>query len=132
MSQCDFFVSFVVDRSGKSLGKAAAVDKDHRRTVRPDQLDQARVNRRPDGGDARLQIPLASFAGLFLRLCLSELRHVFDRDFDGDVELSFPAGFNNRHVSRSDGRIVVRIADCRFKVLAAEQSGNFVKGALRG
>ena len=38
----------LVERAGQALGEPPAVDEDQRRAVRADQLEQPRVNRRPD------------------------------------------------------------------------------------
>ena len=42
------FAGQLVQRAGEPLGQAAAVDEDQRRAVRANQLEQPRVDRRPD------------------------------------------------------------------------------------
>ena len=67
----------LVQPQRQPLGEAAVVDEDDRRAVRADELDERRVDRRPDR--ARLPALLATLA--------ARLAHVLDRDDDLEVEL---------------------------------------------
>ena len=72
----------LVQRRRQPLGDAPAVDEDQRRVVRAHQLEQPRMDRRPDRrarGRWRRR-PARDLLGL------AHLRHVLDRHFDGQVE----------------------------------------------
>ena len=68
----------LVERRREPLGDAPAVDEDQRRAVRADQLEEPRVDRRPDRGAHRSLRRRA--ARDFHRL--ADPRHVLDRHFD--------------------------------------------------
>ena len=75
----------LVQPLGEPLGEPAAVGEDDRRAVRPDQLEQARVDRRPD---ARAHVAERDrSAGLLVgREDLAEPGHVLDGDDDLELE----------------------------------------------
>ena len=50
----DLFLGQLVQPQGEPLGEPAVVDEDDRRAVRPDELEQRRVDRRPDRARVRL------------------------------------------------------------------------------
>ena len=86
-----FAVGELVQPFGEALGSAPVVDEDDRRGVFLDQLQQLRVDRRPDRAHmsarldfARLRRPVLARIGRRPRI-----RHVIDRHDDLDVEV-FP------------------------------------------
>ena len=81
----------LVQRRRQSLGEPAAVHEDQRRAMRADQLQQARMNRRPDRRSRRTRGGrTAGDAGR-----LADLRHVLDRHFDLERELLLLAGVDD-------------------------------------
>src|SRR5207248_3648154 len=77
VSARDFLLGELVEAQREPRGQAAVVDEDDRRAVRADELDERRVDRRPDR--TRLPALLATLA--------ARLAHVVDRDDDLEVEL---------------------------------------------
>ncbi len=58
------FAGQLVQRAGQPLGQTAAVDEDERRSVRADQLDEPRVDRRPDRRAGGIRRPMSNgFSG---------------------------------------------------------------------
>ncbi len=78
----DLFLRELVEAQREPLGEAAVVDEDDRRAVRPDELEQRRVDR-PDGRPDR--VALARLAHVVD--ADDELAHVVDRHDDLEVEL---------------------------------------------
>ncbi len=87
----------LVERGRQTLGEPPAVDEHDRRTVRPHQLEQARMDRRPDRA-AREGIGghLAEGVADCRRERLSEPRHVLDRHLDAQVEGLLRSGVDDR------------------------------------
>ena len=79
----DLLAGRFVQGPGEPLRQAPAVGEDHRRPVRADELDQARVDRRPDRAARRAGRgrPRGDLVEL-----LAELRHVLDRHLDRQLE----------------------------------------------
>ena len=107
----------LVEPLGEPLGEAAAVGEDDRAAMAPDELEDPRVDRRPD---ARPQVAARRrAAGLLLeRQDLAHRRHVVDRDDDLEVERLARPGID-------DGDVAVR-AD------AAQEPGDRLERPLRG
>ena len=84
----------LVQRAGQPLGQPAAVDEDQRRAVRANQLEQPRVDRRPDRRP-RVADRRGSARDLVTRL--RQPRHVLDRHFDGQRERLLRAGVDDGH-----------------------------------
>ena len=73
----------LVERAGQPLGQPPAVDEEQRRPVRADQLEQPRMNRRPD----RRRAPAAATRGpLGTATGRPRLRHVLDRHLDAQLQ----------------------------------------------
>ena len=72
------FAGQLVERAGEALGQPAAVDEDQRRAMRANQLEQPRVNGRPDRRPrvADRRRPARDVVGR------RQPRHVFDRHLD--------------------------------------------------
>ena len=72
----------LVERARQPLGDAPAVDEDQRRAMRLDELEQARVDRRPD------RRPHGTLRRRAARdvLGLADARHVLDRHLDRQLE----------------------------------------------
>ncbi len=75
----------LVDRTREPLRKPSRVDEDQCRRVRANELEQSRMNGRPDGRRARTE---RRGSALDLRL-RRQLGHVLDRDFDLSVSFFF-------------------------------------------
>ena len=92
----------LVQALGETLAEAARVREDDRAPVLPDQLEDPRVDRRPDA-DPRLGSGGRASGLLVERKELAGLRHVLDRDDHLEVERLPAAGVDDRHVAvRSD------------------------------
>ena len=81
----------LVDRAGKPLGQPPAVDEDQRRAVRANELDEPRMDRRPD---RRRRSPSAG--PLATLDDLAEPRHVLDRHLDRELDRPPHAGVDDR------------------------------------
>ena len=83
----------LVECASEAFGNAPAVDEDERRAVRPNELEEPRVNRRPDGwprvADRRRS------AGDVVRR--RQPCHVFDRYLDRQAERLSCAGIHDGH-----------------------------------
>jgi hypothetical protein len=87
-------VGELVESHRQALGGAAVVDEDDRRAVRADQLEQLRVDRRPDPARGRGG---AVAGGRIDHLRLrGGLAHVLDRHVDAQVERLAHAGVDDR------------------------------------
>ena len=118
----DLLPRSLVQRRREPLGQAAAVDEDHRRAVRADELDQPRVDRRPDR-TARGAAPRRARTG---SPRLAEARHVLDRDLDRQLE-GFPgSGVDDLDRARLHGPVPA--AD----LSAAEEARDLLERALGG
>ena len=95
----------LVQAMGDPLGRAAAVHEDERRAVLADELEQTRVERRPDRL-ARLAVDLGLAA---------QLAHVLDRDDHLQVERLARAG----------------VDDLDLAVAPAEEAGDLLERPLR-
>ncbi len=93
----------LVEPLGEPLGQPPAVREHDRAPVTADQLEDARVDRRPDAGP-HVATRGCGAAGLLLeRQDLAEGRHVVDRDDDLELEWLACAGIDDRHLaSRTD------------------------------
>src|SRR5262249_17158779 len=74
----------LVQPEGEPLGEPAVVDEDDRRAVRANEVDERRVDRRPD----RTRLPA------LLPALAARLPHVRDGDADLEVELLRDAGID--------------------------------------
>ena len=88
----DLCLGDLVDPQREPLGQAAVVDEHDRRAVRPDELEERRVDRRPDRARgrlvARVHLDAVLHDGLRERPRRGpELAHVLDRDDDLQIEL---------------------------------------------
>jgi hypothetical protein len=95
----------LVEALRQTFGKASAVHEDDRAPVRPDQLEDPRVDLRPDRG------PLVGCrrrtADLFLeRDGIADRGHVLDRDHYLELERLSHASVHDRHRSRRARRSV--------------------------
>jgi hypothetical protein len=93
------FTGQLVERAGEPLGDLAAVDEKNGGVASANDFEQARVNGVPDG-DALGRLRCRAAGNLFL---LAEARHVFDGNFDAQLELLAGAG-----VDDGDGAIAKR------------------------
>ncbi len=85
------FLSEVVDRAGDAFGEAAIVDEDERGAMGFDLFEELGMDGAPDGwADGALG---GGAAGE--RIDVVEAGHVFDGDFDAEVELFFFAGVDD-------------------------------------
>ena len=115
----DLLLGDLVERLREALGEPARVHEDHRRAMRADQLDEARVDRGPDGVRSR---PLRRRSALQL-LGLREARHVLDGDLDLQIEVLVVARVDDRHGPRRGRRL--------RRVEPAEQARDLVERPLR-
>ena len=93
----------LVQRAGQPLGQPPAVDEDQRRAVRADELEQPRVDRRPD---RRPRVAHdAGPLGISAFGARSQLRHVLDRHFDGQLQRLLLAGVDDRDRPVADGAL---------------------------
>ncbi len=91
----------LVQRAGQPLGEAAAVDEDERGAMRANQVEQARMDRRPDRGTR-----IADRRGSAWNVVGGrEPCHVFDRHFDPQVERLLGAGVHDRDRPECDRRV---------------------------
>ena len=92
----DRLVRELVEPQGEPLGEPAVVDEDDRRAVLPHEVEQGRVDRRPDRARARLVAGRHRDAVRQHRLAEAEvgarLAHVLERDDHLEVELLAGAG----------------------------------------
>ena len=79
------FAGQLVDARSEALGEAPRVDEHDRRVVRLDELEQARVDGRPDA--------VLHCAAVVLR---GQARHVVHRHLDGDLHRLQPSGVDDR------------------------------------
>ena len=86
----------LVDAQGEALGEAAVVDEHDRRAVRPHEVKERGVDRRPDrarvGLVAGVHLDAVLHHGLREIEARPQLAHVLDRDHDLEVELLALAG----------------------------------------
>ena len=83
----------LVQRAGQPLRHAPAVHEEERGAVRPDELEEPRV----DGGPDRRARPRLRLAGARDVQRLAEARHVLDRHLDPQLERLARAGVHHRH-----------------------------------
>ena len=106
----------LVQRCRQPLGEAARVDEDEGGPVRPYQLEQAGMDRRPDRGALHRGDRSA------WDICrLTQPGHVLDRDLDHEVERLLSAGVED--LDRPLHSVVVE---------SAEESRDLVERTLRG
>ena len=107
----------LVEPLGEAFREPPAVGEDDRAAMAPDQLEDPRVDRRPDAGP---QVAAGGrAAGLLLeRQDLAHRRHVVDRDDDLEVERLARAGIDDRHLAARPG--------------PAEEPGDRLERPLRG
>ena len=109
------FTRQIVQRVRDALREPAAVDEDERRAVLAHELEEPRVDRRPD---ARAPIgPRGRPAAELERL--AEACHVLDRHLDGELERLSMAGIDDAHRARAVG------------LEPTEESSDLVQRALR-
>ena len=110
---------------GQPLGDAPAVDEDQRRAMRRDELEQPRVDGRPDRRPHRA-LRRGSARDV---LDLADAGHVLDRHFDRQVEPLLLRGVDD---GRRNGRPrrAMRLRGSRGR--SAQESRHFVERALRG
>ncbi len=87
------FAGELVQCAREPFGQPAAVHEDQRRLVRANQLQQPRVDRRPDGGP-RVADRRRSARDVVRR---REAGHVLDRHLDAQRELLLRSGVHDRH-----------------------------------
>ena len=107
----------LVETRRQTLGEPAGVDEDDRGPVRHDEIEHARMHRRP-----YRSATLAARNRPTRRLVdeLAQRRHVFDRHDDFDVERFAHAGVDDG----DRARIVA--------LVAGEEAGDLIERALRG
>src|SRR5262249_2732481 len=85
------FLGEVVDGAGGAFGEGAVVDEDECGAVGANEFEKLRVDGAPNrGADGALR---GGAAGE--RIDVVEARHVFDGDFDAEVEVLFFAGVDD-------------------------------------
>ena len=100
MGAGDGFAGQFVERAGKALGDLAAVDEEDGGVALADDLEQAGMDGVPDG-DAAGHLRGGAGGNLFL---LAEVGHVFDGNFNAELELLGCAG-----VDDGDGAVAKRL-----------------------
>ena len=110
----------LVERAREPLREAPAVDEDHRRAMRPDELEQPRMDGRPDASPLR---PGGSRPGGDL-LQLAEPGQVVDRHLHPDLQLLLRSRVDDRHRPRPPF--------LPGGLSAAEQARHLVERALGG
>ena len=121
----------LVDPQRQSLGQPAVVDEDDRRAVRTHELEQRRVDRRPDRALVRLVAGVHLHAVLHHRLrqlaAGVELAQVLDRDDDLEVEL---LALTRVHEGDLPARARDEAADLRERALRRGEA-DALEGLLR-
>ena len=107
----------LVESLGQALAQAAAVREDDRARVAPDELEDPRVDRRPDAGP-QVRADRRAAGLLLLGQDVADGAHVIDRHDDLEVERLSGAGVD-------DGDLAVRPD-------AAEEAGDRVERPLGG
>ena len=118
----DLLAGELVQRGGEALGEAAAVDEDHRRAVRADELDEARVDRRPDGAAAS-----ARGRGVARAAISSSGSPSAAMSLDGHLDPQLPAPSSLPASTMVDRGAAAR----RSPIAAAEEARDLVERALR-
>ncbi len=132
----------LVERAGQPLGEPAAVDEDQRRPVRANQLEQPRMDRRPDRRPRIADRRRAARDVVRGR----QPGHVLDRHFDRQLQRLLRAGVDDGDRAVADGaavrrefvvdlavdrrlvelarrcRLRPRLGDCRARRLSADDS----------
>ena len=111
----DLFARHLVDGRRQPLRQPPRVDEDHRRAIRPDELDQPRMDRRPD------RAPPSLFWRSGRRLDLAEPPQVLDRHLDAEIELFLAARVDDLDRPRTP------LAPGRRKLPAPEQPRHLVQ-----
>ena len=97
----------LVEPEREPLGEPAVVDEDDRRAMRQDELEQRRVDRRPDRAarhlDAGRHLDAVGEHGHGQRRGALELPHVVDGDDDLEVQLLPGAGVDERDLAPGAG-----------------------------
>ena len=114
----------LVQRARQSLGQPAAVDEEQRRLVRANELEKARMHRRPDrGSHGSLRRGVVRDLGR-----CRQPRHVFDRNLDAQRELLLLRGVDDRDGPVGDrlaraGQLVAQFCFHRSRGAGASRSG---------
>ena len=111
----DLLLGEIVQRGGDALREAAAVDEDERAAVLTDELEQARMDRRPDR-DAAVGPAHGTRAELQR---IAEARHVLDRHLDGELKCLPAARVDDAHRS------------CPALAEPSEEARDLIERALR-
>ena len=114
----DLLARHLVDGGGQALRQPPRVHEDHRRAVRPDQLDEPGMDRRPDRASPALS-PLGG-----RRLHSPDPAEVLDRDLDSQVELLLAAGIDDLDRPRPP------LPAGRRQLAPTEEPGHFVERSL--
>ena len=99
MGAGDRLAGQLVQRAGQPLGHLAAVDEENGRVALANDLQQARMNRIPDG-DAARHLRGRAAGNLLL---LAEARHVFNRNFNAQLQLLGRAGVDDGDGTIAEG-----------------------------
>ena len=97
MGACDLRLRQFVQPERQALGQTAAVDEDQRRAMRPYQVEDGRVDGRPD------RLAVAAVARHRQRVVqrrrvgIGKVGHVVDRHDDLEVQLLALTGIDDRH-----------------------------------
>ena len=122
MSRGQLLVGQFVDRRRQALGQPTAVHENHRRMVSPNQLDQTRVDGRPDRRYARSgsrSIDGGRIGG--------QPGHIFHRHFHSQLHRLASTSFDDAHRPRRGRGCLVR-----GRSGSAQQPRNLVQRPLCG
>ena len=135
VSSNEFLAGQLVELVGKAFGEPARVAEDDRGVVFADQLEDSRMDRRPDAV-ARLRVVGRCAAGRCApgrcagetarsvgRRQIAQPAHVLHRDADRELEDLARARVDDRHVAT---------LACRARPYAAEEARDRRDGSLRG
>ncbi len=113
MGADQLFPGELVDGRRQSLRQAAGVDEDDRRAVFADQLEDAGMDRRPNTSPRNLLVicppPIGERAGV--GGFTFEVRHVVDRNFDGDLHRLDATSVDDRDLAIGAAEKACRFAE---------------------
>src|SRR5215210_2836003 len=119
----ELFFGQLVDRPGEPLREPAAVSENDRGAMLANELEEARMNGRPDGSAADGRGRALRELLVVEAQRLSEPGHILDRHLDSKVERFPRAGVDDAHGTSLPGIPAIT---------AAKIPGDLIQGSLRG